>query len=222
MASEKFMGFFQLLVDKKITVEQLGENSPEELSKMLDKQVAVVFEKSNEEVEKILQDIDGFQGYEEQIFKVLHIQPDNVYVQINGLYDSYGGKEWKGIPFEVFPKTVEQVVYTSESGETPSVSAKLTFEQILGALRMGGWDNEKIGDGLEEEDEIEGIGTVEMVKDWGGEGQGDDIGHVFHFAQHNVYMRIDGYYQSHHGSDWDNDPYEVKPQAKQVTVYEKP
>lgn len=222
MASEKFMAFFQLLVDNKITVEQLGENSPEYLSKALGKQVSIAFEKNNEEVEKILQDMDGLQGYEGEISKVLHIQPDNIYVQVNGISDSYGSKEWKGIPFEVFPKTVEQVVFTSESGDIPPASAKLTFPQILAALRMAGWDNGKIGGELEYEKEIEGIGQIEMVKEWGGEGEGEKIGYVFHFLSHNVYMRIDGYYQSHYGSEWDNDPYEVKPQAQQVTVYEKP
>lgn len=222
MASEKFMAFFQLLIDHKITVEQLGENSPEELSKALSKQVTIAFEKSNEEVEKILQEVDGLQGYEGEVSKVFHIQPDNIYVQLNGISDSYGSKEWKGIPFEVFPKTVEHIVFTSESDDTQPATTRLTFQQIVATLRMAGWDNEKIARELEEEDELEGIGTIEMVKSWGGEGQGDDIGRVFYFPGHNVYMRIDGYYQSHYGSEWDDDPYEVKPQPQQVTVYEKP
>lgn len=64
------------------------------------------------------------------------------------------------------------------------------------------------------------LGEVEEVDSWGGEGEGNRIGHVYYFRNHDVYLRIDGFYASHYGSDWDEDPYIVRPQTRSIVVYE--
>lgn len=64
------------------------------------------------------------------------------------------------------------------------------------------------------------VGQHKRVSRWGGEGEGENIGYVYHFSEHDVYLRIDGYYQSHYGSEWDNAPYEVRPKEKIIIVYE--
>jgi hypothetical protein len=57
----------------------------------------------------------------------------------------------------------------------------------------------------------------------GGEGQGEDWRRVHHFTDHDVYLQVKGFYQSHYGVDfydeWDCIT-EVKPQEKTITVYE--
>ena len=55
---------------------------------------------------------------------------------------------------------------------------------------------------------------------WGGEGEGTSIGRVHHFPEIDLYLSIEGYYQSHWGSEWDNRPEEVRPKQKTITVYE--
>lgn len=64
------------------------------------------------------------------------------------------------------------------------------------------------------------LGEVREVDSWGGEGEGDHIGYVYYFKNHDIYLRIDGFYTSHDGAYWDYEPYVVSPQEKTVTVYE--
>jgi hypothetical protein len=58
---------------------------------------------------------------------------------------------------------------------------------------------------------------------YGGEGQGDTWFSIKYFEEHDVYLKVSGWYQSHYGtdfSDWDDAVKEVKPQEKTITVYE--
>lgn len=68
-----------------------------------------------------------------------------------------------------------------------------------------------------------GLGEMNVVASYGGEGKGEDWWKVFHFVDHDVYIRIDGYYQSYDGVNfydgWDCCK-EVKPVEKTITVYE--
>ncbi len=64
-----------------------------------------------------------------------------------------------------------------------------------------------------------GLGPVEEVAQRGGEGEGEDWYSVQYFKEHDVYIRIDGYYNSYNGTDFDNDVYEVFPSEKTITVY---
>lgn len=67
-------------------------------------------------------------------------------------------------------------------------------------------------------DEI--LGTHKVIKKHGGEGQGDEWYAVRYFDKYDVYVRIDGFYSSYNGTDFENDWYEVKPKEVQITVYE--
>lgn len=62
----------------------------------------------------------------------------------------------------------------------------------------------------------------EEVEQYGGEGQGDTWYSVKYFPDHNIYLRVDGWYQSYNGTEfsgWDSVK-EVKPIQKTITVYE--
>ncbi len=68
-----------------------------------------------------------------------------------------------------------------------------------------------------------GLGDYEIVEKYGGEGKGEEWYKVFYFVEHDVYVRIDGWYSSYNGTDFEdgwNCCKEVKPQQKVVTVYE--
>lgn len=64
------------------------------------------------------------------------------------------------------------------------------------------------------------FGKVETVDQYGGEGEGEIWYIVYHFVDHDVYIRIDGFYMSHNGTDFDDHWYEVFPFQKTITVYE--
>jgi len=61
------------------------------------------------------------------------------------------------------------------------------------------------------------------VEQYGGEGQGDDWYSIKYFPDFDLYLKINGYYQSYNGTEfygeW-NCVSEVKPVTKTVTVYE--
>lgn len=68
-----------------------------------------------------------------------------------------------------------------------------------------------------------GLGEWNMSASYGGEGQGEEWWKVFHFVDHDVYIRIDGYCESYNGvefyDEWDCCK-EVRPKEKTITVYE--
>lgn len=68
----------------------------------------------------------------------------------------------------------------------------------------------------------EGLGEVEEVVQKGGEGEGSEWYSVKYFKDHDVYIKVEGYYSSYNGTDFDGweDCSEVKPQEKTITVYE--
>lgn len=61
------------------------------------------------------------------------------------------------------------------------------------------------------------------VDSYGGEGQGDTWYSIKYFQEYDLYIRVDGWYQSHYGVEfydgWDSCK-EVKPKKKTITVYE--
>ncbi len=64
------------------------------------------------------------------------------------------------------------------------------------------------------------IGDVELVDEYGGENKGSEYYKIYYFKEHNVYLKIEGYYSSYSGTEFDSPPFEVKPVTKQVIVYE--
>lgn len=72
---------------------------------------------------------------------------------------------------------------------------------------------------------VDGIdGTIEVVDTAGGEGQGDHAHIVFKVVTvdgDEQYFKIDGYYSSYDGTDWDgSDLFEVRPIERTVVFYE--
>ena len=66
-----------------------------------------------------------------------------------------------------------------------------------------------------------GLGEVKEIIQVGGEDQGSDWYSIKHFKDHDVYIKTSGYYQSHHGTDFEcGYGEEVKPVEKTITVYE--
>ena len=68
-----------------------------------------------------------------------------------------------------------------------------------------------------------GLGNVEFVDRYGGEGCGSEYWAIHYFKDHDVYLKVEGWYQSHYGVDYDSFEdcvTEVKPKTKTVTVYE--
>ena len=105
---------------------------------------------------------------------------------------------------------------------------KLTFEQIMAVLKekikADDWDNEISQFAYMNYNKEElGLGPVEEVDSYGGEDCGSTWYSVQHFKDHDVYIRVDGYYSSYNGTDfydgWDCCK-EVKPKEKTITVYE--
>ena len=67
-----------------------------------------------------------------------------------------------------------------------------------------------------------GFGKMVEVDSYGGEGQGDTWYSVKHFVDHDVYIRVNGYYTSYEGTSFDGGwacCSEVKPVEKTITVY---
>jgi hypothetical protein len=65
------------------------------------------------------------------------------------------------------------------------------------------------------------LGDCDEVDSYGGEGQGDNWYSVKHFPLHDVYIRVDGWYQSHEGVTFDYGfGEEVRPQQKTITFYQ--
>jgi len=67
------------------------------------------------------------------------------------------------------------------------------------------------------------LGPIEEVHQRGGEGMGDHWESVKYFKDHDVYLKVVGFYQSHYGTDFYDDwncVREVKPKEKTITIYE--
>lgn len=65
--------------------------------------------------------------------------------------------------------------------------------------------------------------TWKEVAQYGGEGQGDTWYSVKYFPDLDLYIKVDGYYQSYCGTEffgWEQSCSEVRPVEKTITVYE--
>lgn len=67
-----------------------------------------------------------------------------------------------------------------------------------------------------------GLGEIVEVHQEGGGEQGSHWESVKHFKDHDVYIKVSGYYSSYNGTDFDSwgDCSHVTPQEKVITVYE--
>ena len=99
---------------------------------------------------------------------------------------------------------------------------KLNFEQILDILKTKldsidtfayeDYDHNSLG-----------LGEIKQVDRYGGEGKGDIWYSVKYFKDHDIYIKVSGYYSSYNGTEfydnW-NCCKEVKPKEKLITIYE--
>ena len=78
------------------------------------------------------------------------------------------------------------------------------------------------GDSDIDEDTLEAIfGKTEVVDSQGDkEGGGDYAMKVFLFKDHNIFIKVTGFYSSYNGTDWEGDWMNVSPKEKTITVYE--
>jgi hypothetical protein len=70
---------------------------------------------------------------------------------------------------------------------------------------------------------IPNVGRFEEIDQIGGESEGSHWHSVKYFKDHDVYLKVTGYYSSYNGTDFDDgwDSCEqVTPQEKTITVYE--
>jgi len=69
---------------------------------------------------------------------------------------------------------------------------------------------------------FESIGECKEVFQQGGSGEGDHWESVKYFPDHDVYIRVTGWYSSYGGTSfngWEDSVKEVKPQETTITVY---
>ena len=111
---------------------------------------------------------------------------------------------------------------------------KLTFNEIKEILESDlfeenelspdNWMHENVYENAHEIDnpelfnEYSKLGKCKMVEQYGGEGQGDTYYSVYHFVDHDVYIRFDGWYASHHGSEYE-EMFQVRPYEELVVKY---
>lgn len=69
---------------------------------------------------------------------------------------------------------------------------------------------------------VEGLGLVNVIESFGGEGQGDDYYMIFFVdaGEWEQYYKLGGYYQSYDGGYYDGPLFKVNPVVKPVTFWE--
>lgn len=82
------------------------------------------------------------------------------------------------------------------------------------------WQEIKYADGVP--CDVPGLGRLNLVEEYGGEGQGEEYWVVFSLTEGNLnrYFRKPGWYQSYDGGELDGDLTEVNPVAKVITVWQ--
>ncbi len=99
---------------------------------------------------------------------------------------------------------------------------KLNYKQILEVLKMKLDNVEDFGCEDYNVEEL-GLGEIKVADKTGGEGQGEHWHSVKHFVDHDIYIKVTGFYSSQDGvsfyQGWD-DCEEVRPYQKTITVYE--
>lgn len=102
---------------------------------------------------------------------------------------------------------------------------KLTGKEILDRLEdffeAEGRDGiEQFAEGYFDEEEL-GLGEIQEVDQYGGEGEGERWWSTKHFIDHDVYIKTRGDYSSYNGIDFDYGyGEEVRPVQKTITVFE--
>lgn len=158
-----------------------------------------------EEVEQVGGEDQGSTWY-----SVQHFTDHDVYIKIDGYYQSYAGTEFEDIPYEVVPTEVKVIQYLPKLILTAAKINEILKENRVSyeSFAYMDYNAEKLG-----------FGEIEEVERYGGEDQGSTWYSVQHFKDHGIYMRIDGYYQSHYGTDFETAPYEVFPRERTIIEF---
>lgn len=117
--------------------------------------------------------------------------------------------------------TIKELDAAIENEETPWEGSWYEFEDAASSSRQ--WvDDEWIDQGFRGVD-IPGIGRAELLEQYGGEGQGDDLWQVFKVTDPEGNERIfrrTGWYASYSGGDYDGPTEAVKGVEKVITVWQ--
>jgi len=110
---------------------------------------------------------------------------------------------------------------TKYSGSTVQHLIENFFELVENGDAEGpeSWQSIKYGDNLP--CEVPGLGTLNHVQDYGGEGKGDEYWVVFSVMNSDGirHFRMDGGYSSYSGAEFDGNLREVVPEEKVITVW---
>lgn len=103
------------------------------------------------------------------------------------------------------------------------MSAEEIYNYLKEQVETGGLGVEDLPS-LKHYDYKDVLGEVEVVGKGGGADKGSDWFRVLHFKEHDVYLKISGWYQSHCGTEFDD--FEsavsiVRPAEKVITVFNK-
>lgn len=116
---------------------------------------------------------------------------------------------------------IEDFAWSEESSILWTDKNKLQWQSIS-------YSDAILRDQLRKEFDKKAEAIFELLPKWkevakyGGEGMGNTWYSIKHFPDHDVYLKVTGYHQSHYGTDidgWDSVK-EVKPEEKTITVYE--
>lgn len=100
---------------------------------------------------------------------------------------------------------------------------KMDYSEIMGRIKETGIDVSDFAYEDVTQDNREKIGKWNEVEQHGGEGEGEDWYSVKYFPEHDIYIKVSGFYQSYSGTDFgdfDDACKEVKPIERKVTFYE--
>ena len=99
---------------------------------------------------------------------------------------------------------------------------KLTGKEIIKKLEKSGITVDEFAFEDYDPQTLE-LGDIKEIEQVGGEGEGDHWHSVKFFKDHDVYLKVTGWYTSHNGTDfesWKSSVKEVKPKEKTITIYE--
>lgn len=98
---------------------------------------------------------------------------------------------------------------------------KKTVEEIIDHLHAIDDITNRLGYEDYNDEEI-GLGEIKLVEDIGGyEGAGEYMAKVYHFVEHDVYLKMEGYYSSWDGSEWESGFTHVEPKEVMVIQYKE-
>jgi hypothetical protein len=78
----------------------------------------------------------------------------------------------------------------------------MEFKQVLELLPNVGSITDFGREYIDQEKDHPELGTIKEVDSYGGEGMGDEYWRVYYLSKHDMYIRIQGYYQSHWGTEF--------------------